>query len=159
MRKLNGDTARTPEQLKATKHLWYLKNREISIARAKTHAVGAEEWRQAHRPQVNALAQARRQTPEGRDKKEHDSLMRRFSNHGLTLDQYHAMIEQQEDCCAICGSHPSDNYGGFHDGYHIDHQHVTEKIRGLLCKHCNIGIGMLKDSPQICRAAAAYLSA
>lgn len=40
---------------------------------------------------------------------------------------------------------------------HGDHDHTTGKWRGVLCSTCNTGIGMLKDSPDLCEAAAAYL--
>lgn len=95
-----------------------------------------------------------------RDLAEHNSLMKRFSKHGLTLDQYHAMAERQDFCCAICGTVPDseDSYGGSHDGFHIDHDHITEEVRGLLCKHCNVGLGMFKDSPDVTQSATAYLN-
>jgi hypothetical protein len=84
--------------------------------------------------------------------------MRRFKSHGLTLDQYHSLAEQQNFSCAICGTIPDDNYGGTHDGFHIDHDHVTGRVRGLLCKHCNVGLGMMKDSSEVLNKAADYLS-
>mgnify|MGYP001576209901 CR=1 FL=1 len=40
---------------------------------------------------------------------------------------------------------------------HIDHNHTTGAVRGLLCTQCNVGVGMLKDSPAVLRAAANYL--
>lgn len=39
----------------------------------------------------------------------------------------------------------------------IDHCHKTGKVRGLLCKTCNTGIGHLKDDPNILRSAINYL--
>ena len=87
-----------------------------------------------------------------------ERFIRRFRKRGLTVEQYCVMLKEQDGRCAICGVVPADNYGGSHDGFHIDHHHVTNRVRGLLCKHCNVGIGMLKDSSEICAAAAAYLS-
>lgn len=39
----------------------------------------------------------------------------------------------------------------------IDHNHSTDKVRGLLCWSCNVGLGHLKDSPELLRQAALYI--
>lgn len=158
MGRRKGAELQTPEEVKAKKREWYLKNREISLLRARGQKDNGLKWQRDNRDKVNARVKTWRQTLEGKEKSEHDSLMRRFKKHGLTLDQYHAKIESQDMLCAICREAPTDNYGGLHDGFHIDHHHGSGRVRGLLCKHCNIGIGMLKDSPEICIAAANYLS-
>jgi hypothetical protein len=44
-------------------------------------------------------------------------------------------------------------------GDHVDHNHSTGTIRGVLCKKCNTGLGMLGESPAQLRAAASYLEA
>jgi hypothetical protein len=54
--------------------------------------------------------------------------------------------------CAICESPLTGGYK-----VHIDHDHDTNIVRGILCKSCNNGIGFLKDSPAILRKAAIYL--
>jgi hypothetical protein len=60
---------------------------------------------------------------------------------------------QQGFCCAICNDH-EDSVG---KKMFVDHDHVTGKIRKLLCTKCNVGIGMLKDNPDIMERAAKYL--
>jgi hypothetical protein len=52
-----------------------------------------------------------------------------------------------------CGYSP----GGRGERWHIDHDHVTDKVRGLLCHSCNVGIGNLQHDPQILMAAARYV--
>lgn len=78
-------------------------------------------------------------------------LMRKY---GITIEQYDEMYCKQEGCCAICGAHQSD----LKYTLHVDHDHVTNEIRGLLCKKCNTGIGQFSDSPDILKLALNYLS-
>jgi hypothetical protein len=76
--------------------------------------------------------------------------------YGLTKEQYDQFLQDQNNCCAICKN--SFNEGGNHnEKAHIDHNHLTNKIRGLLCGYCNVGIGMLKDSLPIVESAMNYL--
>jgi hypothetical protein len=65
------------------------------------------------------------------------------------------MLEEQEGRCAICRS---DDVGWHRkDRWAVDHDHVTGKVRGLLCHHCNSLLGQARDSPLILFLAAAYL--
>ena len=75
------------------------------------------------------------------------------ARYGITLAEYDTMLEQQGGCCKVCGTADSGGKGRFH----VDHNHTTGKVRGLLCNGCNIGIGHLKDSPDVLLKAAAYL--
>ena len=76
------------------------------------------------------------------------------SNYGITLEDYDRMLEDQGGCCKVCGtSEPGSGKGRFA----VDHNHNTGKIRGLLCSHCNTGLGKFKDSPDLLEAAKEYL--
>ena len=150
--------ARDPEYDRNAKRMWYVQHPLLlSPTERQARSKVSGDWAKQNKPHVNARLKIWRQTPAGRETVSHGTLMSRFSRHGLTLDQYHAIVEKQDFRCAICGVVPEDNYGGSHDGFHIDHHHVTRRVRGLLCQHCNVGIGMLKDSPEVCTAAAGYL--
>jgi len=58
--------------------------------------------------------------------------------YGLTQEQVDAMVAQQGGICAICGGPPGTK------GFHIDHDHTTGEVRGLLCGSCNVGVGWLE---------------
>ncbi len=74
-------------------------------------------------------------------------------NYGLTLEEYQDMVEAQEGRCAICGT---DNPTP-HDRLYVDHDHVTGKVRGLLCQKCNLALGLFKDSRDVLGSAILYL--
>jgi len=71
--------------------------------------------------------------------------------YGLNEEEYNNMILSQNNLCAICNK-PSDKT------LHIDHDHVTGRVRGLLCPNCNTGIGMLQEDLIILNRAIEYLS-
>jgi hypothetical protein len=73
----------------------------------------------------------------------------------LTLDQFNAMLESQGGGCAICG-HADRSDPKFFPV--VDHCHTTGKVRGLLCMHCNQGLGKYMDQPARLIAAAEYLT-
>lgn len=71
-------------------------------------------------------------------------LKRKF---GLTPDEFASLIERQRGTCAICDGPPQ----------HIDHDHATGAVRGILCGPCNMGLGQFRDDPTRLRRAADYL--
>ena len=73
--------------------------------------------------------------------------------YGLSYTDYKAMFLAQEEKCAICKKEQK----LFNTNLAVDHCHDTGKIRGLLCKQCNIGLGYFKDNPDILEAAVNYL--
>lgn len=70
----------------------------------------------------------------------------------MTVAEYDAMAEAQGGVCAICGQPPPDG-----ERLHVDHDHKTMKRRGLLCRSCNNGLGLLDDNPDRLRTAADYI--
>lgn len=77
----------------------------------------------------------------------------RLQKFGITEEQYLAMVAAQDGKCAICKrSEP-----GGRGAWHVDHDHVTTKVRALLCHSCNVALGHLKDSPVIIAAALEYI--
>ena len=74
--------------------------------------------------------------------------------YGITLDDYEAMAEVQERCCAICKIHEKHVE---HQRLAVDHDHDTGAVRALLCKKCNQGIGLLQDSSAFALCAHNYL--
>ncbi len=79
----------------------------------------------------------------------------RIQKFGITLKQYDKILKKQGGKCKICGAKTPGykNRGRFC----VDHNHVTGKIRGLLCVNCNLGLGHFKDNVEILDLAKQYL--
>lgn len=73
--------------------------------------------------------------------------------YGITLLEFEILLELQGGGCALCGTTDQRGLGT----HHVDHDHETGKVRGILCHDCNTGIGSLGDDPARLRAAAEYL--
>lgn len=71
---------------------------------------------------------------------------------GITVEQYDALEAKQGGLCAICRRPcPSGRKLA------VDHDHLTGRVRGLLCMNCNQGLGKFDDDPGLLRAAEVYL--
>ena len=86
-------------------------------------------------------------------------LRRRASNrlylHGITDLQFQTLLFVQCGKCAICTE--VFDFESKETSPHVDHNHETNQIRGLLCNKCNRAIGLLKDDPEVLLAASDYL--
>ena len=81
-----------------------------------------------------------------------NGYMMRF--YGISLDDYKKMFDFQEGKCAICRKDFSQrNFKSLH----VDHDHRTRTVRGLLCTKCNTILGMSGDDVLVLRSAIRYL--
>lgn len=78
-----------------------------------------------------------------------DNYKKRY---GLTVEMKQALVDNQKGKCAICENDLKDT----HDVC-VDHNHETGKIRAILCRRCNLGIGHLQDSIVVVKSALKYL--
>lgn len=89
--------------------------------------------------------------------------------YGLSQEKYEAMLAAQDGRCAICGSpdwpapvrsgSPHVDHDGKCDQGHPPKRACARCVRGLLCGHCNNGLGQFDHDPARLRAAAEYLEA
>ena len=77
----------------------------------------------------------------------------REREYGLPAGWIKEQLLRQNAQCAICGREISAVTA------HVDHDHATGKVRGLLCRPCNYLLGMSHDDPDHLRRAIAYLEA
>jgi hypothetical protein len=87
--------------------------------------------------------------------REHQSSDQGFDGHlrrryGISIDEWYAMFKAQDGRCAICGKLQGDRR------MHVDHDHRTGKVRGLLCAGCNRGVAFLDRDDDWLLTAQAY---
>lgn len=72
---------------------------------------------------------------------------------GITLEEFNTIYSNQEGLCNIC-SIPLQKIGTY---THVDHDHKTNKVRGILCTNCNRGLGHFQDNILNLKNAVKYL--
>ncbi len=77
------------------------------------------------------------------------NLLNRLNRRGMNEEIYQKMIKDCNNKCYICKKEM--------ETPHIDHCHKTNKVRGLLCKQCNSGLGQLTDNVSIMKSAIQYI--
>lgn len=75
--------------------------------------------------------------------------------YGLRLSDYENLFHAQNGRCAICNLPGTTE--GFATALRVDHDHKTGIIRGLLCNHCNLALGHLRDDTNLLESAIKYL--
>jgi hypothetical protein len=113
--------------------------RETKLARRR------EEYRRNATAYIRR-AKAYKKTPDGRRA---DRNWRLKKLYGISGEQWDQLFAEQRGLCAICRMEPI---------RHTDHCHETGAIRGLLCRQCNIGLGMFLENMDLLERAIAYLA-
>jgi Recombination endonuclease VII len=127
----------------------YEENKKIRLSDPKKAQAASKDWAKRHPEETKAYGRnwARK------DENKHTNWVARIKReYGITPEDFYEQLEVQNGACAICGKEPPEG----HD-LHIDHCHVTNVFRGLLCGNCNRGIGIFQDSPDFLLNAAEYL--
>lgn len=87
-----------------------------------------------------------------KDPKKLNILYQKKSKYNLSKEEYLKLFEIQDNKCAICGC----KFDEIKKGY-VDHNHLTNRVRGLLCTKCNSLLGFAEDNIEILRKAIDYL--
>lgn len=125
-------------------------DRENARRRAKNPRVGREFTATCYRCSVEFTYTFRQKFRTVCDIcRKHDSD---WSNFRLTGAQAREL--RGRGCCDICGTATP---GGRFGNWHIDHDHDTGQVRGILCAPCNAAIGLLRDDPAVIQSALSYV--
>ncbi len=79
--------------------------------------------------------------------------------YGISMADFYRILKEQNGVCAICCNYETrkDKYTGKPCRLHIDHDHQTRKVRGLLCMKCNNGIANFRENLEFLDNAKEYL--
>ena len=110
-------------------------------------------WAKEHPERIAEIK--KRHRDKGGDPPDPDA---RFRRHGVTREWYLNQIRVQKNRCANSGCRTCIP-GGRHGVWHIDHDHVTGQVRGLLCNNCNIAAGYARDDPAVLVGLSRYIAA
>jgi hypothetical protein len=122
------------------KHRKHIRDKRASLTETqKVAARKKEAARQKARLDANPELRKRR------------TFLNRLYLYGLNEKLYADLMEAQGGLCALCKEPLGEKTP------HIDHNHATGEVRGLLHNNCNIAIGLLDESPNKLRLAADYL--
>lgn len=77
---------------------------------------------------------------------------RRLRRYNISELEYNQLFIKQGSSCAICGTQSPTT-----KSWHLDHCHKTNKVRGILCHHCNLMLGNAKDNIQTLENGILYL--
>ena len=175
--------SQTKEQKAAYDKEYYIKNKEAICDRVKTYQEdnrekrlaqqkeyreknkeAIKEYREKNKEQIAAQQkeyyeknkeQIAAQRKEYNEKnKEQKAAYWREKKYGLSSEDYKNMLDEQNDKCKICLT----SFTILDTKHiHVDHCHTTNKIRGILCGMCNLGLGHFKDDIQKLTKAINYL--
>jgi hypothetical protein len=141
------------EARKAQQRRYYANHRKKILARTR-------RWQAVHRKEMAATQADYRARNKEKDaasvrqwKLKHPGYFRKNmlkKKYNLSLAEFQAMVKRQKGKCCICHQRPR-------SVLHVDHNHTTGSVRGLLCSGCNRGLGCFQDRPALLKKAAKYL--
>ena len=115
-----------------------------------------EEYRERRKAEGRAYHAAHREKDNERQRrrswtKKLSDFWRRLARfYGISREQYEALLARQGGVCGICRKPPQKPFC-------VDHSHATGRVRGLLCRKCNTGLGSYDDDASVMAAGIAYL--
>lgn len=123
---------------------YYEENKEKILARSKQYYEDNKE---------KILESGKIYRANNKDKIKRRGWSYNLKQYGITEEEYYIIFNNQNGCCKICKTHQNK----LKSSLHIDHNHNTGKVRGLLCGKCNQGLGFFYDNIDLMEKAIEYL--
>lgn len=159
------------EEVQAQRREYREKNKEEIAAKKKAYreankekiAAKKAEWhkKNSKTPEYKEYQQAYKRTDKAKTykqawrqaNKDKEKSYRLKAYYNIDIVKYNNMMAIQSGCCAICKIHQLETS----QPLHVDHDHETGKVRGLLCHICNKTLGGFQDDIEILKSAISYL--
>ena len=144
------------EEIKTQRKAYYEKNKEKVKTQRKAYREKNKEKTKSYdkvyyeKNKEKIKAKGKAYYKKNKEKKKSSGLKRMY---GINLHEYNLILSEQKGECACCGIHQNELTMKFA----VDHDHDTGLIRGLLCNHCNMAIGILGDNIEGLMKALNYL--
>jgi hypothetical protein len=132
-------------------------NRLYRLEHPETGRIASAKYRVANLEKVRECARdyaKRNRLTHPNETHTRDRKLALSKNYGITEDEYNDLFEKQSGLCAACGSSETSLKGYLC----VDHDHKTGKIRGLLCRRCNVALGLVNDNTTILIKMIDYLT-
>ena len=126
------------------------RDRKTDEEKRSSSRKASQTWIKKHPDRYRDNYTRQNRNPLTKQRKKEYRLLKKY---GLTQADWEDMFKKQGSCCAACQT----NVPGSPLGWHVDHNHLTGKVRGILCHHCNTILGRVKDNPAPLYALAHYL--
>ena len=130
-------------QLKEYKKQYYIENKDSISEHSKKYYTENKEC---------IKERVRKYRLSNPDKIKNTALKHKFD---ITLDEYNVLLNKQKHRCAICKSFDVGRKDAKY--FHVDHDHITGKVRGLLCNKCNTALGLFNEDVTALKRAIKYL--
>lgn len=147
------------ERARAQSRKYYARNKEKVKARVDAYKKVQRETNPEYLVKLRKYDKEYNARPERREAETLRNVQRKY---GLSKQQFAELLQQANGRCPCCNT-PFGLFGqggprnGESDGPVVDHDHRTDRIRGVICGRCNLLLGQAGDSPKILRLCARYL--
>jgi hypothetical protein len=118
---------------------------------------GGKDGRRCLKCSATRISRYRELYPEkANESRTNSAIKMKFGLNGIVGRE--ELLAAQGNKCAACDATDCTWGKGFKNKWHIDHDHKTGKVRGILCSRCNLTLGQVQDYVEYMRKLSAYLN-
>lgn len=136
------------------KELWEFYNNAYAKSGKQSHCKSCHDLAKAEYHKNNRAKRNSKQREYYYNSEETRKNTNLMNSYGISLYEYKQLVILQGNKCASCFSETVNSKDKY---WHVDHCHETNKVRGLLCSNCNLGLGLFSHDISKLQSAIEYL--